>query len=319
MLHRDDNRKPFLTPSGRAKIASTLAAFFIWLMVVAGDTYTYETEIPIEIVPLEKDIILTSPPPQKARVLLEGEGRFLFTFLLFREGALRMNVGSDTGRLVIYPGEKDIFLVGGGQNLIVRRLLRPDSLVLHVDKLITRELPIENRVTLKSAPGYTIVGRPQLTPDVVKVRGPQSLLAPLKAIATEEQIWEDLRFPIEKKVALVRPINRASLSPQEIVINADVQKLMERKFTDIPVTVRNLPAELDAFVVPSGLAVTIVGGVNVVSQIQASDIRAYIDYQTDADHSVSEFPVTLEPLPNVRFHEVQPERFKVIIQHRRVE
>ncbi len=304
--------------SHKAKIVSAFAALFIWLLVVGGETFTYETEIPIEILHDKETVVLT-PIQQKARVLLEGEGKFLFTFMLFRQGSLRLSLSPESGTHVVIPTEKDVFLTGSAQNLTLRRLLGPDSLTVQIDRMAVRELPIVSRATFKPAPGYTLVGRPQMTPTLVKVRAPQSRLRTLSAVETAEMVFEDLKFPVQKRVPLQMPAGmRAALSTTEVQFSVDVQKLMEKTISNVPVTVRYLPVDIDAFVVPSELSLVVEGGVDVVSPLKAGDIQAFIEYQPQME-TTAEYSVNIEPIEGVRFRDVRPSRVKVILQHRRSE
>ena len=306
--------------ANKTKIVSTAAAVVIWLLIVAGETYDYTTDIPIELTSVDRDIIITSGAPAKAKVLIEGQGRFLFTFMLFREGKLRLNVAAETGTQILRPTEKDVFLSGVSQNLTLRRLIWPDSIIVQVDRVITRELPVANKISLKPAPGYTIVDKPTLTPNRVKVRGPQSLISQFDSIPTQTLELDNLKFPIERKIPLSMPNGQEiKLLTAEVVVSAEIQKLMEKTIANVPVTVRYLPQQIDAIVIPSELTVVIVGGVEVVYGITAKDIQAYIEYHKGLSVLTEECPVIIEPIGNVRFREIKPDRFKVVLQHQRIE
>jgi YbbR domain-containing protein len=303
----------------KLKIVSTLVAILIWFLIVAGETYDYVTEVPIEIIPVEKDCIITSRPPSRAKISLRGPGRLLFSFMLFREGSLRLNISPEIGTQTIRPSDDDILLAGSAKNLTYR-LIWPDTISVQVEKLVTRDVPIYSHIILKPMAGYTIVGKPTLTPNVVKVRGPQSVVSTMDSAHTQTALFDELRFPFEKKISLSPPVAQNVVwLTTEITVNADVQKLMEKTISDIPVTVRNLPQSVDAFVIPSELSLVVEGGVNVIYSLSLKSIHAYIEYDKRLDGLTEECPVIIEPLPGVRFRDIKPDRFKVVLQHQRAE
>lgn len=303
----------------KLKIVSTLVAILIWFLIVAGETYDYVTQVPIEIIPVEKDCIITSRPPSQAKVSLRGPGRFLFSFMLFKEGSLRLNISPEIGTQIIQPSDDDILLTGSAKNLTYR-LIWPDTISVKVEKLVTRDVTVYSHIILRPMAGYTIVGKPILTPNVVKVRGPQSVVSSMDSAYTETTLFDELKFPFEKKISLSPQVKENVVwLTTEINIKADVQKLMEKTISDVPVTVRNLPQSVDAFVIPSELSLVVEGGVNVVYSLTFKNIQAYIEYDKKLDALTEECPVILEPLPGVRFRNIKPEHFKVVLQHQRAE
>ncbi len=296
----------------KVKIAATLFAVFIWFLVVMGDNYEYRTTIPIEITQPNPDYIITSPIPEKAAVQLQGSGKYLFSFILFREGRLRINIDKDPGVYIIRPSDNDISLTGNSKKLYSRRLLWPDTIVVKIEKLITRKIPVKNNIALKPQPGYTIVGDVVYEPDSVRVRGPESAVRALDSLYTQSLQISDLRFPFSKKFKIIQPPNeQITILDPEITVEADIQKLLEKTITNVPVIVRYLPHQIDAIVIPAQLSLKVQGGVNVVFRLTAKDINAYIEYRENLDIRGGDFPVEIEPIPGVRFRDIKPDRFKV--------
>ncbi len=224
---------------------------------------------------------------------------------------MRLNVDWEPGKQIILPSEQDIFLSGNAADLSLRRLISPDTIELVIEKKITREVPVHNNIQLKTAPGYTIVGDVVIEPISVEVRGPQSAVDDIDSVYTQTVVVEDLKFPFRKSIPLVKPENKhMELLTEEVTIAADVQKLMEKTIHDVPVTVRYLPQNYDAIVIPSQIAVTIQGGVEIVPQIQKNDIDAYIEYQSKLD-STREFIVNIDPIDGIEFRDIDPDRIKV--------
>lgn len=296
----------------KIKIASTLIAIFIWFLVVTRDTYEYRAAIPIQISQENPEYILTSPIPRKAYVMMQGSGRNLFSFMLFREGKLRLDVNWSAGSQVIRPKLDNVFLLGSAQSLTKRRLVSPDSIYLEIEKVVTREIPIKNRVDLRPLAGYKIIGDIVMEPETVPVRGPESAVAALDSINTEKEVVKDLKSPINREFELVAPDNKQiTLLENKVKIVTEVQQLLEKVVNDVQVVVRYLPQNLEANVQPPSISVKVQGGMEIISPLTADDINVYVEYQPGLDSLLNNAPVQIEPIKEVKFRDVDPERVKV--------
>ncbi len=301
----------------KIKVASTLFAIFIWFLVVTGENYEYRTTIPIEIIQPNPDYIITSPIPKEASVQLQGPGKQLFSFLLFREGRLVLNVEREPGTYILRPTDNDISLSSSAKRLFSRRLLWPDTIVVDIERLVTKKIPVKNNIVLKPQPGYTIVGEVIFEPDSARVRGPETLVGALDSLRTKSVQISDLKYPYSGAFPLIPPQNeQIEILDPEITVEADIQKLMEKTITNVPVTVRYLPHQIDAIVTPAQLSLKVQGGVNVVFPLTNKNINAYIEYEENLDQKGDEFPIILEPIPGIRFRDIQPDRFKVRLVRR---
>lgn len=299
----------------KIKIASTLAAIVIWFFVVTGEVFEYVIEIPIEITTLDPNYIITSPIPLKAGIHVQGTGKYLFSFLLFREGRLQLNLNWQSGEHVIYPNETDIFFYGNAKNITPKKLLWPDSIQIKIEQLKINKVPITNNVTLKPLAGYTLVGEVLVEPEEVGVRGPKSVIDTISTIQTNQLTLDELKHPVDITIDLIEPTNEYMvLLEKKVLLKADIQKLMEKTIMDVPVTVRYLPQNVNAIVIPSKLSLVIQGGVDVVFPITVKDIKAYIEYQSIKQDNSIDRPVIIEPIEGIRFRDIKPERFKVAVE-----
>jgi hypothetical protein len=301
----------------KIKIAATLFAVFIWFLVVTGDNYEYRTTIPIEITQPNPEYIITSPIPPEAAVQLQGPGKHLFSFLLFREGRLRLNIDKEPGVYVVRPTDSDISLSGSAKRLFSRRLLWPDTIVVKIENLITRKVPVRNNIKLKPQPGYTIVGEVVYEPDSVRVLGPENPVRALDSLYTKSIQLADLKYPFSDRFNIIQPPNeQIQILDPDIAVEADIQKLLEKTISNIPVTVRYLPHQIEAKLIPPQLSLKVQGGVNVVFPLTDKNINAYIEYRQDLESHGKDFPIIIEPIPGVRFRDIKPDRFRVRLSRR---
>lgn len=294
---------------------STLAAVFIWFLVVIGGTYEHVTTIPIRTTMENNDYIITSNLPHKARVRVQGQGRDLLTFLLFKDAWLQFDINWKSGTQVIQPNISDIVLSRSAKKLNIRQLLEPDSVQITIENKITQYVSINSQVEINPLRGYTIVGTPEITPSRIEMVGPKSKVNKINSVQTESVIFNDVKYPIETEITLVSPEQKhIELLQNKVSFFADIQKLMEKKLYDIPVKVRNIPPGTRAIVMPSHFSLTVQGGVNEVFPLESDDIDAYIDYKANRDTTFMDYPVQIKPIDNIRFRNIEPQRFKIVLE-----
>ncbi len=296
-------------------IAATGFAVLIWFLVVSNDLYDHEIRIPIDIPAVQSHYIITSELPTEARIRVRGQGMALLALMLFREGRLELNMEWGPGERVLHPRAQDVILSGGAHTLSVLQLLEPQEIPVVIEELASRILPITNRMDIKPMAGYTVVGDISLDPSEVVARGPSSLIKKLTAIPTVERSFDKVKSPFTGEVPLNSPDpRRIMLQPGRATFRVDIQKLMEKRIERIPVSVRNLPPGFRAMVLPATLNLVAEGGVSLIAPLTEKDISAYIDYARQPETEGQNAPAYIVPLPGVRYRDISPKRFKVILE-----
>lgn len=297
-------------------IAATGFAVLIWFLVVSNGVYDYEIEIPVDIPVVQSHYIITSELPTRARIKVRGQGMALFAFSLFREGRLELNLEWGPGQKVLYPRIQDVVLSGGAHSISVLQLLEPQEIPVVIEELAVRTLQVTSRIEVRPTDGYTVAGDIALTPSEVVVRGPASLVNKIGAVATVERTFEKIKTDLTGEILLDSPDpQRVVLQPGRVSYEIKVEKLMEKRIDRIPVSVRNLPAGYRAIVLPASLSLTAEGGVSLVAAMSAREVIAYVDYARQPEKNGQSAPAYIVPVPGVRYRDIEPKRFKVILEH----
>lgn len=299
----------------KIKIASTFIAIFIWFLVVTRDSYEYKTTIPVKPSQENPDYVITSPLPEKADVILYGTGRFLLSYMLFREIRLPLDIDWSPGRKIITPTIDNVYKTGNEGGLKIREYLGPDTIIVVIEKLVTKEIPVQNNVVIKPMASYIQVGDVTMEPEVVRVQGPERALAELDSINTPKKTIRDQKAPYHEIFTLIPPKNKQmKLLDNKVDIAVEIQQLLEKKITKIPVDVRYLPQNLEASTVqPAFIDIKLQGGLDIVSRLTADDIDVYVEYSPGMDSVLQNIsiPVNIEPIKGVTFREISSDRVKV--------
>ncbi len=296
-------------------IAATGFAVLIWFLVVSNDIYDHEIRVPIDIPAVQSHYIITSELPTEARLRVRGQGMALLALRLFREGRLELNMEWGPGERVLHPRAQDVILSGGAHAISVLQLLEPQEIPVVIEELASRILPIGNRMIVKPMAGYAVVGDIAIDPSEVVARGPNSLIKKLTAIPTVERTFDKVKSPFTGEILLSSPDpRRIMLQPGRATFRVDIQKLMEKRIERIPVSVRNLPPGFCAMVLPATLSLVAEGGVSLIAPLTEKEISAYIDYARQPETEGQNAPAYIVPLPGVRYRDISPKRFKVILE-----
>ncbi|MBN2357077.1 YbbR-like domain-containing protein [candidate division KSB1 bacterium] len=300
----------------RTHIAASGVAIIIWFLVISNGTFDYEVTIPIDMPTLPQHLSITSELPSEAKIKVRGQGLALLALIIFSEGKMEFTLDCEPGQKTIYPSTDDVLLIGSAKNLTVLQIIDPAEIILQIEPIESRTCPVKNNLLIKPAPGYTVVGEISLSPDKVTIRGGQSLIKKIDSVQTEVIVWQELVKPLTRQVHLVQPLKnqRIILDPPTITIQADVQKLMEKRILNIPINVTNLPAGMRAIVIPAQLSLIAEGGVQIVANLTGKDIIAYIDYRRYQEQKTPDFPAYIKPVPWVRYRDIEPKRFKVVLE-----
>ena len=206
----------------RLKIASILFSILIWFLVVSGGTFTHVMNIPIQQPLRNSNHIITSKIPDEAQIRLRGTGTALWGFYVFREAALQLDFNWANGKVVVQPAKTNVILNANRKSLEVLELVSPENIELEIEPLVEKQVNIKPGFTLKTTPGYTLVGDIQLDPAKIIIRGPKSFIDTCNYIETEHKTFQNLVRPLKKEISLLRPnsmITTQGISKVKLVAN----------------------------------------------------------------------------------------------------
>jgi YbbR domain-containing protein len=185
----------------------------------------------------------------------------------------KAEAGTVVQRLLV-PGD---VVAPSGITMEVVGVIEPPMLNMEVDELLERELRVSPALNGTPAPGYALGGAPETDPDVVRARGPRSLLAGVDFVRTLPVDLESLAVSTEVRVPLVPPAPAVSLSESEARVRLTIELLNQRTFNDIPVQILYSRPVLGAAADPGRVSVTVAGPSGLLKHLTSSDIRARVD------------------------------------------
>ena len=314
----------FIRRDWSLKLVFILVALVLWLYVVTGITYDHVIRVPISLENIQKGRVLAEELPERATVRYKGTGRALLGALLWDllSGDLRLVVDVQTIKEFYdfplqsyFERHQEGIHTPRGLRLELLEILSPETLKVRLDERITKQVPIASRVRVKTEPGYTVVGGVQLRPAVAEVSGPQRAVHLIDTLLTEVRLFDERLYEVNSEVRLETPDNPlVQFTPPRVEVFASVQSIVERKMPEIAVHVLNVPENLRAVVSPSSISLTLVGGIEFLTQLPPSDILAFVDYDRDWNPNQRSYTPNVEvPSDVLKWQEMRPPQVEVVV------
>lgn len=222
------------------KLLSVLFAVFLWYFVVGEDKVDTNVFVPVEIVNLPRDLVISNQYKKQLEVSVSGP-RGLINGLSRQHVSRTVNLSKATpGTVVVRNEPKSISFPRGIRVLRIQ----PAQMTLLLDRLIEKDLEIKPKTTGSPAPGYELVAV-QLTPASMTLSGPQAVLGDESFLVTEPINISGLKgttqkqIPLEIKPAIADLIGEPVVSARVIIKEKTVEKLVD----DVPVTLTHEPGD----------------------------------------------------------------------------
>jgi len=262
-------------------------ATLLWLFVISGDHYTMVLELPIEARNLNAQKTYLKEVPKYASVMLRGKGRDLFkSYVLQKYAGFKLVLDLEgisqeyefilndyfekNPRKVVLPSSYKLKFV---------EVIYPNRIKISLDEIMEKTVPINSNLDISLADGYTQIGNIKFFPDSVIIVGPKAELNDINKVYTIKDTLLNLSSATESSIDLIFPSRLINCQISEIEYYLNIQQISERIIVDIPIQVTNKVEGIRVFPSPQTVSLTVVGGVNQISNIKPSEISVTVDFR----------------------------------------
>ena len=283
----------FITFINSKQLGARLGAFglaiFLWLFVVSNNNYSTIINIPIEVRNLnERKKAYKKEIPQIAKVRFKGKGRSIIKSLILKDFVKDFKLVIDLDRI---SEEYNFFLndyynrypqkvsIPSTFELQYVEVIYPDSIHISLDEYMVKNVPVKSNIVINPSPGYIKIGKPILDSSLVTIAGAKNAVQSIEYIYTTNDTFNNIDMPINAQVSL-ETINNTLIEYSFLNLSyfQDIQPISERIISGVPVTIKNNLKGLVVRKNPSTVSLTIVGGLDYISDIQPTDISVTIDF-----------------------------------------
>lgn len=280
------------------KLLSLLLAVALWFAVGGEERVETTLNVPVEIVNLDPQLMITSEVPSGLQLRLAGPRSTVRTLTQSRLVHSVDLSGAKPGRLSIAFGPAS-FTLPRGVSLI---RVHPNPLTLTVVETDVRTLPLQPTLVGSPPEGYEVKAV-RMRPSYVSVKGPVEELQDLKVLSTLPIDVSTLTGPATLVTDLdVRNLHLTLTNPVPLLAEITVvEKTLSRTFTRVPIVPQPLPARL----APSQVTLTLEGPFREVRDLKVEDLQVVVD-TTGLKPGHHRLPVKVELPPRLQLLKVSP-------------
>ena len=214
------------------KLVSLFFALFLWYFVVGEDKVDMNVTLPVEIVNLPRDLIISNQFKKQIEVTISGQ-RSLIRGMTEQHISRSIDLSKATPGTIVIQNDPDSISLPRGLSIL---RVQPPTLTLLLDRLIQKELPIKPILVGKVHKDFRL-DSVTVDPLTLKISGPQAILDPEENLRTLPIVINGLNESTVKQVSLALKHEISDLIGEPVVavrLNLSALK-KEMKFTDIPI------------------------------------------------------------------------------------
>ena len=267
---------------------SVLIAFIFWFFIKSEDDYLVTQKIPLVARNLQEQKTYKEEVPKDILITIKGSGRSFIWLALFEnfyddyKAIIDLSSIADQYNFNLNEYYRDnptkiVLPVSLGLQFV--EVVSPKSIVINLDQYLVKKVPIQSQVFISTESGYIQVGDENFIPNSINIGGPQEIVNSIKFVKTQKDTLLNLMASIEKELLIINPNKLVNFDPKKVQGYINIQPITEENVTSIPVQLLNKPDDIEVFVKPNQVSLTVVGGLDAVANILPEDILVTIDFK----------------------------------------
>jgi len=301
---------------------SFVIAFVFWFFIKSEESYTVNVDIPLVARNLQEQKTYKEEVPESIFVTLKGSGRSFIWLRLFS------NFYSDDFKSVIdlssitdeynfqldsyYKENPEKIVLPSSLDLEFVEVLSPRNIQIKLQRYMVKKVPIQSQILVSTEPGY-IALEGVFSPDSISIGGPEEAVNDINFVYTEKDTLSKLVASLNGSWTIMNPNKLVSYDPKKVDGLINVQPISETIVTSIPVQLINKPVDVNVFVNPATVSLTIVGGLEQIANIVPEDIDVIIDF--DYWNSDKQFYSPSIKLPEylIEWKDLSPNNLEILV------
>lgn len=271
-----------------------------WLMMALNETYEEELKVPVRLVGMPRNAVMTDEPADTVKVTVRDKG---FTLVTYKYGhwfrpltfkfATYANEDQGHGAIPAADIVKQVQsqLYGSSKLLSVK----PEKLDFYFTYGASKKVPIRFRGKISTSKSYYLA-HTEFSPMMVTAYANKKVLDELKYVEIEPFNYRNLQDTIHQDVRLQK-IRGVKLVPSTVRLSVYPDVLTEESI-EVPVSAVNMPAGMVLRTFPSRVTVRFTIGASQFRMIRPEQFNVVVDYQTLAENPSDKCTLQLRSVPS---------------------
>ena len=271
-----------------------------WLMMALNETYEEELKVPVRLVGMPRNAVMTDEPADTVKVTVRDKG---FTLVTYKYGhwfrpltfkfATYANEDQGHGAIPAADIIKQVQsqLYGSSKLLSVK----PEKLDFYFTYGASKKVPIRFRGKISTSKSYYLA-HTEFSPMMVTAYANKKVLDELKYVEIEPFNSRNLQDTIHQNVRLQK-IRGVKLVPSTVRLSVYPDVLTEESI-EVPVSAVNMPVGMVLRTFPSRVTVRFTIGASQFRMIRPEQFNVVVDYQALAENPSDKCTLQLRSVPS---------------------
>ena len=287
-----------------------------WVFTKLNDTYRHDYEVPIRLVHVPKNVVITSDLPEYIHVSVTDKG---WGQLAYEYGGAKNPITVEFATYAGSNGYGSVPVTDLSRQILAQLPagaslsgLRPQSLEFYFNYGERKRVPVRFKGDIDAANRYYI-SYIHAVPDSVTVYARRSILDTLTAVTTKGVYLRNVSDTTTMNVEL-QSIPGVKFIPNRVKLKIGVDRLVE-KTVQVPVQQVNFPASKVLRTFPSKVNVTFQVGMAMYKQITSDSFVLVINYEDLLNNPTPRCHLKLKTIPTgIRQVRISPSDVEYVIE-----
>ncbi len=270
-----------------------------WLMMTLNETYEKEMRIPVHIVNVPQNVVLTSDSVDTVKVSLSDKG-FVLLGYMYGDGLRPLKVNfknymrsTGTGSVTAAELQRMMYQQLSASTKITST--KPDRLEYFFNYGLHKRVPL--RWSGRVIPEHLyFISHTEYETDSVDIYASQEKLDSINIVYTEPLNYANFRDTLSVRCNLQKMRGVKSV-PDNVKITFYTDVLTEASIKDIPIQGINMPEGKVLRTFPSKVTIKFVAGVSLYRTLSAKDFTVVADYKDIASHPSDKCTLHIKKVP----------------------
>lgn len=271
-----------------------------WLSLTLNDTYEQEFAVPVAVVDVPKNAVLTSDEVDTVKMTIRDKGIFLISYYY---GDYLKNIrihfrshshNNGTGTIAAQELQKIVYSRLFSSSKILST--KPDKLEFYYSYGTKKKVPVRWSGRVIPEELY-FISRVEYSPDSVTIYASEEKLDSINMVYTEQLNYAKFRDTLSVNCRLSK-IKSVKMVPDHVQVNFFTDVLTEERIEGIPVQGINMPEGKTLRTFPAKVAVNFVTGVNVYRNLRPQDFTVVVDYNDIKNNPSEKCDIHLKDVPS---------------------
>jgi hypothetical protein len=259
-----------------AKLLALLLAGVVYAYVYAEREHDATWSVPLLVSGLGPGLVLMEDPPEMVEVAFRAKGSQLLKLKMQSPEVILdlARVGPGVMQHLLSPG--DVRFPVDAQ-ATVRGIMDPRVVLLDVDSLVTRELPVEVPLRGELPEAWAWDGEVRVDPRRVRVQGPERQLLAMVAVGTPPVRLDTISGSGSFRLPVLAGMPGLLLQPDSVTVTVPVIPVTRRSLSGIAVEVVGPRGAEFVRAMPESVTILVSGPDRLLIPLESGQVRVFLE------------------------------------------